>query len=87
MFRKTSLKFATKLKSESKCDEKFLNFFFSKIWWVLQSKTILQQNIPVLFLLFSFWQNLAQNEKMLGRVSVLGEAVEITALVWSQTSA
>jgi hypothetical protein len=24
---------------------------------------------------------------MLGRVSVLGEAVEITALVWSQTSA
>jgi hypothetical protein len=42
---------------------------------------MLQQNIPVLFLLFSFWQNLAQNEKLLGRLSVLGEAVEITALV------
>jgi hypothetical protein len=41
----------------------------------------LQQNIPVLFLLFSFWQNLAQNEKLLGSLSVLGEAVEITALV------
>jgi hypothetical protein len=41
----------------------------------------LQQNIPVLFLLFSFWRNLAQNEKLLGRLPVLGEAAEITALV------
>jgi hypothetical protein len=41
----------------------------------------LQQKIPVLFLLFSFWQNLAQNEKLLGSLSVLGEALEINALV------
>jgi hypothetical protein len=41
----------------------------------------LQQNIPVSLLLLSFWQNLSQNEKLLGRLSVLGEAVEITALV------
>jgi hypothetical protein len=41
----------------------------------------LQQNIPVSFLLFSFWQNLAQNEKLLGSLSVLGEASPKTALV------
>jgi len=46
---------------------KFFQISFSvKFGEFLQSKTVLQQNIPVSFLLFSFWQNLAQNEKLAG---------------------
>jgi hypothetical protein len=75
--------FATKLKSESNCDDIFSNFLFSKIWsgQFYRVKLYCNRIFPYYSLLFSFWQNLAQNEKLLGSLSVLGEASPKTALV------
>jgi hypothetical protein len=60
----------------------FFQIFYSVKFGQFDSvKLYCNRIFPYYSLLFSFWQNLAQNEKLLGSLSVLGEAVEITALV------